>query len=126
MSLSLLVDEDSQAKYLVNLLQLAGHNVLTVNEVGIAGCPDNEVLDYARTASRIILTRNCADFQQLHQVNGSHPGILAIYQDADPAKNMSYSAVVKAIENLEAAGYTRLINLLCLTNGTINARTVIA
>jgi uncharacterized protein YeaO (DUF488 family) len=32
LSLRMLLDEDSQAKYLVNLLQTAGHDVLTVNE----------------------------------------------------------------------------------------------
>jgi Domain of unknown function (DUF5615) len=48
LSLSLLLDEDSQAKYLVNLLQAAGHNVLTVNQVGIVDFPDHKVLDYCR------------------------------------------------------------------------------
>jgi hypothetical protein len=52
----------------------------------------------------VLLARNCSDFQELHQLNSSHYGILAIYQDAAPSKNMSYLAIVKAIGNLEAAG----------------------
>ncbi|MEB3293619.1 MAG: hypothetical protein VKJ24_10700 [Synechococcales bacterium] len=35
MSLQLLLDEDSQAKYLVNLLQAAGHDVMTVNAANL-------------------------------------------------------------------------------------------
>jgi predicted nuclease of predicted toxin-antitoxin system len=104
LSLSLLVDEDSQAKYLVQLLRAANHNVLTVNEAGIAGFPDDKVLDYARQHSRILLTRNCNDFRELHQANSTHPGIIAIYQDAEPANNLGYQAIVKAISNLEDAG----------------------
>lgn len=104
MSLSLLLDEDSQAKYLVNLLRAADHDVVTVNDVGIMGFSDDKVLDYARQYNRILVTRNCDDFQELHQANPLHPGILAVYRDAEPIKNMSYQSIIKAIDNLEVAG----------------------
>lgn len=104
MSLNLLLDEDSQAKYLINLLQSAGHNVLTVNEIGIMGFSDDQVLDYSRQFKRCLLTRNCDDFYALHQANSTHPGIIAIYRDADVSKNMSYQDIVKALNNLELAG----------------------
>lgn len=58
MSLNLLLDEDTQAKYLINLLQLAGHKVLTVYEIGIMGFADDQVLDYSRQFNHILLTRN--------------------------------------------------------------------
>jgi predicted nuclease of predicted toxin-antitoxin system len=102
--LALLLDEDSQAKYLVRLLKAAGHDVLTVNAADIVGFSDDKVLEYARQHNRVLLTRNCDDFQELHQANSIHPGILAIYQDAEPAKNMSYQTIVEAIGNLAAAG----------------------
>lgn len=105
MSLRLLLDEDSQAKYLVNLLQVAGHDVVTVNATGLVNRPDSDVLDYARQDNRVLLTRNCNDFQELHQTNPEHFGILAVYQDFNSSKNMSYQAIVKAIANLEAADY---------------------
>lgn len=115
MSLSLLLDEDSQAKLLVKLLQTAGHDVLTVNEAAIAGFPDDQVLEYARQHDRILITRNCNDFQALHQVNPNHPGILAVYQHADTSKNMSYSAITNALNNLvvahlELAGQFTILN----------------
>lgn len=68
-------------------------------------CSDSIVLDYARQNERVLLTRNCDDFQNLHQANPVHPGVLAIYQNADAARNMSYQAIVQAITNLEAARF---------------------
>ncbi|MGF1514763.1 MAG: DUF5615 family PIN-like protein [Elainellaceae cyanobacterium] len=104
LSLTLLLDEDSQAKYLVNLLRTAGHDVLTVNDAGLSGAPDNKVLEYASRYSRILLTRNCGDFYSLSKENPAHAGILAVYQYSELSKNMNYQAIVKAIANLEASG----------------------
>jgi predicted nuclease of predicted toxin-antitoxin system len=105
LSLHLLLDEDSQAKYLVNLLHTVGHDVITVNEAGLGGRLDATVLDYARQQMRVLLTRNCDDFEELHQAKPTHPGILAVYQNSDSLKNMSYQSIVGAISNLEAVGY---------------------
>jgi predicted nuclease of predicted toxin-antitoxin system len=99
-----LLDEDSQAKQLVTLLRGARHDVLTINEANMAGSSDSDVLAYAQQQNRTLLTRNCNDFYELHQSISQHPGILAIYQDADPRKNMSYQAIVKAVANLQATG----------------------
>lgn len=63
MSLRLLLDEDSQAKYLVNLLRAAGHDVVTVKEAGLGSRLDTVILDYASQELRVLLTRNCEDFQ---------------------------------------------------------------
>jgi predicted nuclease of predicted toxin-antitoxin system len=104
LSLALLLDEDSQAKYLVSLLRAAEHDVLTINEIKLTGTSDDEVLKCARQQRRILLTRNCSDFYELHQTTTEHFGILAVYQDADPTKNMSYQAIVNAIANLEFSG----------------------
>lgn len=105
MSLRLLIDEDSQAKRLVNLLRQAGHNVVTVNEADLMGQSDPVVLNYASNNNRILLTFNCCDFQTLHRVTPEHSGILAMYRDADYSKNMSFKAIVGAIANLEAASF---------------------
>lgn len=103
MSLKLLIDEDTQDKVLVRLLRQAGHDVITVNEAGIMSQSDAKVLDYARKADRVLLTLNCRDFQALHTVNPHHPGILAIYQEANLFKKMGFQAIIKAIANLETA-----------------------
>ncbi|TAG95275.1 MAG: hypothetical protein EAZ09_08700 [Oscillatoriales cyanobacterium] len=89
----MLLDEDSQAKYLVNLLQAAGHDVATVNTLDLMNRPDSVVLQAARENERVVLTRNCDDFQELHQANPEHSGILAVYQDSEASKNMSYQGI---------------------------------
>lgn len=103
MSLALLLDEDTQAKRLASLLLAAGHQVLTINAADLAGTPDDAVLEFARRQNRALLTRNCSDFLDLHRQNSDHAGILAIYQDADLAKNMSYSKIVNAIAQFQSA-----------------------
>ena len=103
MSLNILVDEDSLAKLLISLLKQSGHNVVTVNDSGLSGQSDEIVLFYAISNNRLLLTRNYDDFLLLHQTTPNHPGILVICQDDNPAKDMSFKAIVKAIANLEAA-----------------------
>ncbi len=103
MSLKLLLDEDIQAKLLVTLLKKAGHDALTINDVNLTGQLDPIVFHYAKQTNRIFLTQNCHDFEDLHRINPNHPGILAVYHEANPLKDMSLKAIVKAISNLEAA-----------------------
>ncbi len=103
MSLKLFIDEDSLSKPLVKLLKKAGHDVLTVNEVGLSGKSDLIVLNYARETERIIITHNCKDFEALHKGNIAHSGIFAIRNDSNYSKNMSRQDILKAIANLEAA-----------------------
>lgn len=103
MSLKLFIDEDTQDKLLVKLLRNAGHDVVTVNEAGLMGKADPLVLDYAIEQDRLLLTYNCDDFEALHQKNSNHSGILAVYRDTNPSKNMNFKAILRAIANLEAA-----------------------
>lgn len=103
MSLALLIDEDTLAKVLVKMLREAGHDVLTVNAVGLSGEPDSVILDYARKNQRIVVTRNCQDFEDLHLENSEHSGIFTIYENKDHSKDLSRQEIVKAIANLEAA-----------------------
>ena len=103
MSLRLLIDEDSQAKLLVTLLKQAGHDVVTVNDVNLSGKIDPLILDFARQQNRVLLTQNCDDYEALHDIDPNHPGIVAIYNENNSLKNMSFKTIVKAIANLEAA-----------------------
>jgi predicted nuclease of predicted toxin-antitoxin system len=102
LSLKLFVDEDTQDKLLVKLLRNASHDVVTVNEARLMSSSDPIILDYARTNERLVLTYNCDDFEELHQAQPLHPGILAVYRDNNSSKNMSFKEIVKAISNLEA------------------------
>lgn len=102
MSLRLLVDEDTQAHRLVEMLRAEAHDVLTVSEASLTAKPDRTVLNFARSQQRVVLTRNCDDFLILHEAEPAHSGILAVYQDAALKKAMNYAAIVKAIANLES------------------------
>lgn len=103
MSLRLLIDEDSQAKLLIDFLRKATHNITTINELQLSGISDDIVLKQAIISNRVLLTKNCRDFELLHQRNPKHPGILAIYESSSTSKNMSFQDIVGAISNLEAA-----------------------
>ena len=52
----------------------------------------------------MLLTKNPDDFLELHNGNAQHAGILVIYQDNDPDRDMDYGDIVRAITNLETAG----------------------
>jgi len=112
--LRLLVDEDTQAKTLVQMLKDAGHDVLTAATAGLGSMDDAAVLAVALETGRVLLTRNCGDFAALHSENREHPGILAVYQDADRTKNLSHAHIVTAIGKLERAGVSLAADFVAL------------
>ena len=67
------------------LLRTMGHNVLTVQEAGQAnlGIPDEQVLSFAITDHRAIITLNRYDFIRLHRLNSEHSGIIVCTNDTD-------------------------------------------
>lgn len=69
----------------VKLLRDLGHDVLTVQEVGKAGLkiPDDEVLAFATSQKRAVLTLNRQDFKQLHRSQPNHAGIINCTNDRD-------------------------------------------
>lgn len=69
----------------VEELRRLGCDVTTVMESGRAGqaWPDGEVLDYATSENRALLTLNRKDFFRLHRAEASHAGIVACTMDAD-------------------------------------------
>ena len=67
----------------VELLRSFGHDILTVQEAGNAGLPDEDVLDFATIENRAVLTLNRRDFFRLHQLKPDHAGIIACTLDND-------------------------------------------
>ncbi len=67
----------------VKLLGAFGHNVLTVQEAGKAGLgiPDPEVLAFAISKDRAVLTLNRFDFIGLHNRQPAHAGIIVCTKD---------------------------------------------
>ncbi|MGB3293972.1 MAG: DUF5615 family PIN-like protein [Phormidesmis sp.] len=67
----------------VEHLRELGHDVLTVQEAGKAGhgIPDDEVLAFAVTQQRAVLTLNRHDFVKLHRASAVHFGVIACTND---------------------------------------------
>jgi hypothetical protein len=70
-------------RQVVQKLRSLGHDVLTVQEAGNAGLPDEEVLAFAISENRAVLTVNRRDFFQLHKLKPDHCGIIACTRDDD-------------------------------------------
>jgi predicted nuclease of predicted toxin-antitoxin system len=104
LSLRILIDEDAQDHTLVAHLRRAGHDLLTVNEAGLRERPDEQVLAWARTEGRIVLTRNVSDFRSLAVQVPDHAGVVLIYTGENRSRRMSRREIVAALERLEASG----------------------
>ena len=67
----------------VEFLRSLGHDVLTVQEAGNAnkGIPDPEVLAFAISQNRTVLTLNRRDFIRLHKLQPMHAGIVVCTKD---------------------------------------------
>lgn len=70
-------------RQVVQNLRYEGHDVLTVQEAGNAGLPDEDVLAFAISENRVVLTVNRRDFFRLHKLEPDHSGIIACTRDDD-------------------------------------------
>ncbi len=70
---------------IVQILRDYGHDVLTSYEAGQAnqGIPDLEVLLFATSQNRILITFNRDDFIELHRSDMNHMGIIICKDDRD-------------------------------------------
>jgi extradiol dioxygenase family protein len=77
---------DEQYPYpVVKCLRDLGHDVLTVQEAGLANqrIRDDEVLAFATETERAVVTQNRKDFIQLHRMQPNHAGIIVCTEDRD-------------------------------------------
>jgi hypothetical protein len=80
----LFADEDFDHPVVEELRRL-GHDVLTVQDAGRAnqGLPDVDVLAFAVSQGRAMLTFNRRDFIRLHRLSSIHAGIIVCTRDVD-------------------------------------------
>jgi len=101
------VDEDLASGLLATLQQKAGHDVTTPIDSGLIGRADAVQLAYSIQATRVCLSRNHRDFEELHllvrQAQGRHFGILVVRRENDPTRDMTAKGIVTAIRKLESA-----------------------
>jgi uncharacterized protein with PIN domain len=69
----------------VQILRKMGYDVLTTHEVGKSNLsiPDEDVLAFAVSENRAILTVNRKDFMRLHRLNPTHSGIIVCTKNDD-------------------------------------------
>jgi len=66
----------------VNRLRALGHDVLTSKDAGNSNqrIPDEEVLRFAISQGRAVVTQNRDDFCRLHRASSAHAGIIVCSQ----------------------------------------------
>jgi predicted nuclease of predicted toxin-antitoxin system len=69
----------------VEILRNLQHDVLTAKDAGKAnqGIPDEDVLAFAKSENRIVVTFNYQDFKHLHRHSPQHSGIVICTEDRD-------------------------------------------
>lgn len=69
----------------VEALRMRGHDVLTTHQAGKSNqsISGDEVLAFARSVNRAVLTINRRDFIRLHRQSSDHAGIIVCTQDGD-------------------------------------------
>ena len=79
--------DENVRRSLVEILRSMGHEVLTAFEAGQANqkIPDEQVLQFAHSKGRILLTFNRKHFIRLHRANVVHSGIVACTEDNNVA-----------------------------------------
>ncbi|MEG4006974.1 DUF5615 family PIN-like protein [Microcoleus sp. Pol11C1] len=89
-------------RVVVELLRALGHDVLTVQEASNAnlGIPDEDVLAFAVTKERAVLTLNRIDFIRLHASQPNHAGIIVCKDDQQDRQRMA-TRISEAISNVE-------------------------
>ncbi len=106
--MNLYLDDDSVKAHLVALLRRAGHDVQIPSETGKSGSSDARHLEHAAQQGLVILTRNYADFLELHDVvqatGGRHLCVIVVRFDNDPTRDLTDRGIVTAIGRLEASG----------------------
>ena len=104
----LYLDDDLDSNALVALLRRAGHEVVSPRAAGTRGAADEEHLRYAASESLVLLTANAQDFISLHDVwrrqRREHHGILIVYRENNPARDMTFQQIALAVTEVERSG----------------------
>jgi hypothetical protein len=76
--------------------------------VGTRGVHDLAHLRYAADHDLVLLTANAKDFLALHeqwqQDRQEHPGMLLLYRENNPQRDMTFQEIARAVSRLGQAG----------------------
>ena len=104
----LYVDDDLDSNLLIRVLEGAGHEIISPRAVETRGAADEGHLHYAADRGLVLLTANAGDFLALHhewmRQRRQHAGLLLVYRENNPARDMTFQQIAQAVTGLEAAG----------------------
>jgi len=92
----LYLDEDIASRELTSRLAAAGHNVLSP----LRGEPDSRCWRHAQEQGATVVTMNVVDFVRLAEATASHAGLLLVYRENDPTRDLGAASVVAAVERV--------------------------
>lgn len=95
--------DENFPREVVELLRSLDHDVLTAIEAGNAGqrIPDEQVLTFAISNNRAVLTFNRRDFIRRHNLQPNHTGIIVCTEDLDRQRLATrINQVICAVETL--------------------------
>ena len=102
------LDDDMDSNVLLDLLQKAGHDVVSPRATGTRGQSDEHHLRYAAEHGLVLLTANAGDFIELQQQwvsrGESHHGILIVYRENNPVEDMTLQEIAQAVKQIERSG----------------------
>jgi predicted nuclease of predicted toxin-antitoxin system len=89
-------------RIVVKLLRELAHDILTVQEAGKANqrIPDEDVLAFAISDNRAVLTINRSDFIRLHNLQPNHTGIIVCTEDFNRQRQATqiHEALINTID----------------------------
>ena len=99
-----LIDENLSPQLAHHLRAVHGYEAVHVNEIGLQGAPDPDVLARAVAEDRIVVTNNAEDFRQLGRRAPDHPGLAVMLDAVGLAQQLELG--VKLATAIEAAEIT--------------------
>ena len=92
----LYLDEDVASAELQARLTAAGHEVIAP----LRSEPDARCWAYAQEQAAAVVTMNAVDFVALAKATRHHHGLLLVYRENDPTRDMRIVAIAQAIERV--------------------------
>ena len=89
----LYLDEDVASKELTSRLAAAGHDVLSP----MRGEPDSRCWRHAQEQGAAVVTMNVVDFVRLAEATEGHHGLLLVYRENDPTRDMNAGSIAAAV-----------------------------
>ncbi|MDQ3688428.1 MAG: DUF5615 family PIN-like protein [Chloroflexota bacterium] len=106
------MDEDVRSDELLNRLRASGHDIIAVDK----GLADQELWDLAQQRDAPVLTRNTADFIGLAHSGVEHAGLLALFAEGNPTRDMKPGAIARAIDRIDTRYPAGLRDLIVVVN----------